>query len=546
MNVQIEESWKAHLEPEFDKDYFRTLTDFVKSEYSQYQIFPPGKLIFNAFNLCPFDKVKVVIIGQDPYHGPGQAHGLCFSVNDGVPFPPSLVNIFKEIKADIGTDAPATGNLTRWAEQGVLLLNATLTVRAHQAGSHQNRGWETFTDAAIRALAEEKENLVFILWGSYAQKKGALALIYAFPMLAALAVLPLGVVYLCFRAGEIGNGLFVLAVEAGAVYLFIKYKRKGKKEEAPKNPNTAVLRTEAGGVQLGNPFRGVFVLGAAGSGKSESIAVPLLSEFKAILEGKTTSVEATQAVLDKIAAGEDTYHCYVTVEREKALKQAEEVQKKIEAGELTGPLAGVPFAIKDNMCTEGTLTTCSSKILENFVPTFSAEAVLNLEKAGAVILGKTNMDEFAMGSTTETSYYGVTKNPRNPEHVPGGSSGGSAAAVAAQECFAALGSDTGGSIRQPASYCGVVGMKPTYGTVSRYGLIAYGSSLDQIGPLTKDVTDCATVLEAITSHDPKDSTSMKRENTDFTSALVADVKGMKIGIPRDYFGEGQHCCPGVP
>ena len=235
---------------------------------------------------------------------------------------------------------------------------------------------------------------------------------------------------------------------------------------------------------------------------------------KAIREGKTTSVEATQAVLDKIAASEDTYHCYVTVEREKALQQAAGVQKKIEAGELTGPLAGVPFAIKDNMCTEGTLTTCSSKILENFVPTFSAEAVLNLEKAGAVILGKTNMDEFAMGSTTETSYYGVTKNPRNPEHVPGG------------------------SIRQPASYCGVVGMKPTYGTVSRYGLIAYGSSLDQIGPLTKDVTDCATVLEAITSHDPKDSTSMKRENTDFTSALVADVKGMKIGIPRDYFGEG--------
>ena len=173
MNVQIEESWKTHLQPEFEKDYFRTLTEFVKSEYSQYQIFPPGKLIFNAFNLCPFDKVKVVIIGQDPYHGPGQAHGLCFSVNDGVPFPPSLVNIFKEIKADIGTDAPTTGNLTRWAEQGVLLLNATLTVRAHQAGSHQNRGWEAFTDAAIRALAEEREHLVFILWGAYAQRKGA-------------------------------------------------------------------------------------------------------------------------------------------------------------------------------------------------------------------------------------------------------------------------------------------------------------------------------------------------------------------------------------
>ena len=259
---------------------------------------------------------------------------------------------------------------------------------------------------------------------------------------------------------------------------------------------------------------------------------------KAIREGRTTAVEATQAVLDRILASEDTYHCYVTVEREKALQQAAEVQKKIEAGELTGPLAGVPFAVKDNMCTEGTLTTCSSRILENFVPTFSAEAVRNLEKAGAVILGKTNMDEFAMGSTTETSYYGVTKNPRNPEHVPGGSSGGSAAAVAAEECFAALGSDTGGSIRQPASYCGVVGMKPTYGTVSRYGLIAYGSSLDQIGPLTKDVTDCAAVLEAIASHDPKDSTSMEREDTDFTSALTADVKGMKIGIPRDYFGEG--------
>ena len=162
MNVQIEESWKAHLQPEFEKDYFRTLTDFVRDEYGKYAIYPPGKLIFNAFNLCPFDKVKVVIIGQDPYHGPGQAHGLCFSVNDGVPFPPSLLNIFKEIKNDIGTDAPTTGNLTRWAEQGILLLNATLTVRAHQAGSHQNRGWETFTDAAIRILAEEKEHLVFM------------------------------------------------------------------------------------------------------------------------------------------------------------------------------------------------------------------------------------------------------------------------------------------------------------------------------------------------------------------------------------------------
>ncbi len=174
MNVQIEESWKKHLAPEFEADYFSRLTSFVHDEYARYTVYPPGKLIFNAFNSCPFDKVKVVIIGQDPYHEPGQAHGLCFSVNDGVPFPPSLQNIFKEIASDLGTPAPASGNLTRWTEQGVLLMNATLTVRAHQAGSHQNKGWETFTDAAIRHLAEEREHLVFILWGSYAQKKGAM------------------------------------------------------------------------------------------------------------------------------------------------------------------------------------------------------------------------------------------------------------------------------------------------------------------------------------------------------------------------------------
>ena len=262
-------------------------------------------------------------------------------------------------------------------------------------------------------------------------------------------------------------------------------------------------------------------------------------ELAAAIKNKEVTVkEATEAVLDQIEKSESTYHCYVTVDKEGALRKAEEVQKKIDAGELTGPLAGVPVAIKDNMCTEGLLTTCSSRILGNFVPTFSAEAVLNLQKAGAVILGKTNMDEFAMGSTTETSAFGETKNPWNPEHVPGGSSGGSAAAVAARECFYALGSDTGGSIRQPASFCGVVGLKPTYGTVSRYGLIAYGSSLDQIGPLCKDVTDCATIMEVIASHDLKDSTSVKRDDTDFTSALVDDVKGMKIGIPRDYFGEG--------
>lgn len=259
---------------------------------------------------------------------------------------------------------------------------------------------------------------------------------------------------------------------------------------------------------------------------------------EAIKAGKTSAVDAMEAVIAQIEKEESDLNCYVTFDKEAARKAAKEAQDKIEAGTLTGPLAGVPFAIKDNMCTKGVLTTCSSKILENFIPQFDSEAVKRLIDAGAVIVGKTNMDEFAMGSTTETSYYGATKNPRNKEHVPGGSSGGSAAAVAANECFAALGSDTGGSIRQPASYCGVVGMKPTYGTVSRYGLIAYGSSLDQIGPLCKDVTDCATIMEVIAAHDPKDSTSVEREDTDFTSALVDDVKGLKIGIPRDYFGDG--------
>ena len=259
---------------------------------------------------------------------------------------------------------------------------------------------------------------------------------------------------------------------------------------------------------------------------------------KKIKAKEITVVDAVKASLEQIKKLEPVVHAYVTVDEEGALKRAEEVQRLIDDGTLTGPLAGVPVAIKDNMCTKDLLTTCSSKILYNFVPTFSAEAVINLEKAGAVILGKTNMDEFAMGSTTETSAYGVTRNPWDPEHVPGGSSGGSCAAVAAEECFFALGSDTGGSIRQPSSFCGVTGIKPTYGTVSRYGLIAYGSSLDQIGPIAKDVTDCATILEAISSYDKKDSTSIPRTDLDFTSALVDDVKGMRIGIPRDYLGEG--------
>ena len=270
-------------------------------------------------------------------------------------------------------------------------------------------------------------------------------------------------------------------------------------------------------------------------GISELTALELGKEIK---EKQISVREAVQASLERIHKYEDTVHAYVTLTEEAALAQADEIQKQIDDGILTGPLAGVPMAIKDNICTEGIETTCSSKILRGFVPPYSAEAALNLKKAGAILLGKTNMDEFAMGSTTETSWFGPTKNPWNTEHVPGGSSGGSAAAVAADECFFALGSDTGGSIRQPSAFCGVTGIKPTYGTVSRYGLIAYGSSLDQIGPVAKDVTDCATILEAITSYDKKDSTSIQREETDFTSALVDDVKGMKIGIPRDYFGEG--------
>ncbi len=259
---------------------------------------------------------------------------------------------------------------------------------------------------------------------------------------------------------------------------------------------------------------------------------------KRIQKKEVTAVDATREALAAIAAREDVVHSFVTVDGDRAMQRAKEVQERIASGELTSPLAGVPVAIKDNMCTKGLKTTCSSKILYNFIPTYTSEAVLQLERAGAIILGKTNMDEFAMGSTTETSAYGVTRNPWDTAHVPGGSSGGSCAAVAAEECSYALGSDTGGSIRQPSSFCGVTGIKPTYGTVSRYGLIAYGSSLDQIGPIAKDVTDCAAVLEAIAAHDPKDSTSMKREDTDFTQALVDDVKGMRIGIPNDYFGEG--------
>lgn len=260
---------------------------------------------------------------------------------------------------------------------------------------------------------------------------------------------------------------------------------------------------------------------------------------KKIKNKEVSVVEAVKCALEQIKKFDDKFNCYVTViDEDDIIKRANQVQKLIDNGTLNNPLAGVPVAIKDNMCTKDILTTCSSKILYNFKPTYSSEAVINLENAGAVIIGKTNMDEFAMGSTTETSAFGATKNPWNIEHVPGGSSGGSCAAVAAEECSYSLGSDTGGSIRQPSSFCGVTGIKPTYGTVSRYGLIAYGSSLDQIGPVAKDVTDCATILEIISSYDYKDSTSVKRDEYNFTSALVDDVKGLKIGIPKDYFVKG--------
>ncbi|WP_238483650.1 Asp-tRNA(Asn)/Glu-tRNA(Gln) amidotransferase subunit GatA [Anaerosporobacter faecicola] len=265
-------------------------------------------------------------------------------------------------------------------------------------------------------------------------------------------------------------------------------------------------------------------------------ALALSAKIKA---GKVKVEDVVRQQLEVIKKEDATYHCYITVWEEEALKRAREVQAEIDAGQYAdSPLAGVPIAIKDNICTKGQRTTCASKMLENFRPPYNAEVIDRLEAAGAVILGKVNMDEFAMGSTTETSYFGITKNPHGVEYVPGGSSGGAAAAVAAGEAVVALGSDTGGSIRQPSSFCGVTGIKPTYGTVSRYGLIAYASSLDQIGPIGNTVADCASVLEVIAGHDAKDSTSVPTESYSYTSALVNDVKGKKIGIPKGYLGKG--------
>jgi aspartyl-tRNA(Asn)/glutamyl-tRNA(Gln) amidotransferase subunit A len=268
-------------------------------------------------------------------------------------------------------------------------------------------------------------------------------------------------------------------------------------------------------------------------------ALSALELGRMIKEKKITVAEAVKAQLDIIKQRELEYQCYITVLEEEAYAQASLVQQRIDAGELiASPLAGVPMAVKDNICTKGVKTTCASRILYNFEPTYDATVIEKLKAAGAVIIGKTNMDEFAMGSTTETSFFKKTKNPWDTGRVPGGSSGGSAAAVAAEEIFYALGSDTGGSIRQPAGYCGVTGIKPTYGTVSRFGLIAYASSLDQIGTFGRNVSDCTAALEVISGHDGKDSTSAPEKRYDYTKALVDDVKGMRIGIPKDYLGAG--------
>ncbi len=267
--------------------------------------------------------------------------------------------------------------------------------------------------------------------------------------------------------------------------------------------------------------------------------LPALEVGRMIKSGKITSQDAVRAGLEKIKETDGAYNCFITVMEEEALDRAEAVQKQIEAGGYAdSPLAGVPVAIKDNICTKGTLTSCASRMLGNFIPPYDATVIKRLEDAGAVIIGKLNMDEFAMGSTTETSWYGPVRNPWNTEHVPGGSSGGAAAAVSAGEAWCAVGSDTGGSIRQPSSFCGVVGMKPTYGTVSRYGLIAYASSLDQIGPIAGNVSDCAALLETIAGYDRRDSTSVSLSDYHFTGALTDDVRGMRIGLPRSYFGDG--------
>jgi aspartyl-tRNA(Asn)/glutamyl-tRNA(Gln) amidotransferase subunit A len=258
---------------------------------------------------------------------------------------------------------------------------------------------------------------------------------------------------------------------------------------------------------------------------------------KKLREGETTSLAITESVFERIDAVEEKVNAYITLTKESALREAETADRAIKSGNMS-ELMGIPIAIKDVMCTNGVRTTCGSRILETFVPPYDSTVVKKLKDDGAVFLGKTNMDEFAMGSSTETSYFGVTRNPWDLERVPGGSSGGSAVVVAADQCIASLGSDTGGSIRQPAALCGVVGLKPTYGRVSRFGLVAFASSLDQIGPLTKDVEDCAIMMNAISGYDPNDSTSVPADVPDYRDFLSRGIEGWTVGIPKEYFIEG--------
>jgi aspartyl-tRNA(Asn)/glutamyl-tRNA(Gln) amidotransferase subunit A len=260
-----------------------------------------------------------------------------------------------------------------------------------------------------------------------------------------------------------------------------------------------------------------------------------IHELHELLKARqVSSVEITKAVYERIDAVERQVHAYITLIPDTALKQAEEADRQIGRGEI-GLLTGIPLAIKDILCTEGIKTTCGSKILEHYIPPYNATVINKLQEHQAVFLGKANMDEFAMGSSTETSCFGPTCNPWDLQRVPGGSSGGSAAAVAADECIASLGTDTGGSIRQPAACCGVVGMKPTYGRVSRYGLVAFASSLDQIGPFTKDITDAAILMNYICGYDPLDSTSVNRDVPDYTQSLIQNARGLTLGIPTEYF-----------
>ena len=258
----------------------------------------------------------------------------------------------------------------------------------------------------------------------------------------------------------------------------------------------------------------------------------------AIKEGKITSVQAVKAFLDAIEALDGDYRTYITVVRDEALSKAAKADEAINAGTLTGPLAGVPIAVKDNICTKGIKTTCASRMLENFIPPYDAEVIRKVEEAGMIIIGKTNMDEFAMGSTTETSYFGITSNPWDTDRVPGGSSGGSAACVAAALAPVALGSDTGGSIRQPASFCGVTGLKPTYGSVSRYGLVAFASSLDQIGPIGRKAEDIAALYNVISGKDQKDQSSLETEKIDLDAVAEFSLEGKTFGVPEEYIGDG--------